>query len=61
MFYLTGDMARALEITRPYTNLKSYLAYKERGIDMLREHEGEIADLGEDDPTNGKENGEETE
>jgi len=62
MFYLTRDMAQALEIERPYTNLKSYLAYKQRGVDTLREHEEEIADLGDDDPANGEdtENGEET-
>ena len=61
MFYLTGDMARASDITRPYTNLKSYLAYKERGVDTLREHEGEIADLGDDDLANGEDAGEEIE
>lgn len=30
MFYLTRDMARALEVPRPYTDLKTYLAYKRR-------------------------------
>ncbi len=30
MFYLTKDMARALEVPRPYTDLKTYLAYKRR-------------------------------
>jgi hypothetical protein len=54
-YYLTTDMARALEIERPYTNLKSYLTYKERGIDALRAHEGEIAAYGEEDPGNGAE------
>jgi hypothetical protein len=52
MFYLTRDMAQALEIERPYTNLKNYLAYKERGVDKLREHEGEIAEIGVDDSAN---------
>jgi len=61
MFYLTGDMARALEIQRPYTNLKSYLAYKERGVDTLREHEDEIVQLGDDDSSNGETNEEEAE
>lgn len=50
MFYLTRDMAQALEVERPYTNLKSYLEYKKRGADVLREHEQEIAELGEDEP-----------
>jgi hypothetical protein len=62
MFYLTGDMARALEIARPYTNLKSYLAYKARGVDTLRAHEEEIAEFGDDDSASGEEeNGEDTE
>ncbi len=39
MFYLTKDMAQALSVTRPYTNLKTYLEYEERGIDTLRAHE----------------------
>lgn len=55
MFYLTRDMAQALDIQRPYTNLKSYLAYKQRGVDTLREHQEEIADLGEDDSVSGEE------
>ena len=55
MFYLTRDMAQALEIERPYANLKNYLEYKKRGVDTLREHEQEIADLGEDGPVNGEE------
>src|SRR6266849_5872892 len=49
MFYLTRDMAQALSVTRPYTNLKKYLEYKERGVDTLRAHEKEIAGLAEDE------------
>ena len=49
MFYLTKDMAQALTVTRPYTNLKTYLEYKKRGVDTLRAHEKEIANLAEDD------------
>ena len=33
----------------PYTNLKTYLEYKERGVDTLRAHEKEIAELAEDE------------
>lgn len=55
MFYLTRDMAQALEIKRPYTNLKNYLEYKQKGIDTLREHQEEIAELGEDEAGNGEE------
>ncbi|MBU6411475.1 MAG: restriction endonuclease [Verrucomicrobia bacterium] len=49
MFYLTRDMARELSIERPYTDLKSYLEYKKRGVDKLRAHEREIARLAEDE------------
>ncbi len=49
MFFLTNDMARALEIDRPYLNLKTYAAYKERGVDTLREHKREIVELGEEE------------
>jgi hypothetical protein len=49
MFYLTRDMAQALTVTRPYTNLKTYLEYKERGIDILRAHVKEIDNLDEDE------------
>lgn len=55
MFYLTKDMAKALEIPRPYTNLKSYLAYKQKGIDTLQEHKEEIAHLNEEEAVNGDE------
>ena len=49
MFYLTRDMAQALSFTRPYTNLKTYLEYKERGVDTLRAHKKEIAKLADDE------------
>ncbi len=48
-FYLTRDMAKALEIERPYMNLKSYLEYKKRGMDILFAHEDEILEAGEDE------------
>lgn len=49
MFYLTKDMAKALEIPRPYTNLKTYLEYKQRGINVLEEHKEEIEQLNEEE------------
>jgi len=49
MYYLTKDMAKALEIERPYTSIKSYLEYKKKGITQLTEHEDEIKRLGEDE------------
>jgi hypothetical protein len=45
MFYLTKDMAKALDIERPYTNLKTYLEYKQRGADTLRKYAKEISSL----------------
>ncbi len=48
MFYLTKDMAQAISIPRPYTNLQSYLKYKVRGIDILQEHKKEILELSDD-------------
>ncbi|MBG6061319.1 hypothetical protein IWX83_001100 [Flavobacterium sp. CG_9.1] len=50
MYYLTKDMAKALEIERPYINLKTYLEYKQRGIDVLKEHQDEINELNEEEP-----------
>ena len=49
MYYLTRDMAEALGVKRPYTNLKTYLEYKERGVDTLRAHKQAIAKLAEDE------------
>lgn len=47
-YYLTNDMAKALEIQRPYTNLKTYLEYKNKGINILNEHKDEILNLEEE-------------
>jgi hypothetical protein len=50
MYYLTKEMAKALEIERPYINLKTYLEYKQRGIDVLKEHQDKINELNEEEP-----------
>jgi hypothetical protein len=55
MFYLTRDMAEALSVKRPYMNLKTYLEYKNRGIDVLRAHKEEIAKLAADEPPSNEE------
>lgn len=55
MYFLTKDMAKALEIPRPYTNLKSYLEYKERGINILAQHKEEIQKLDEENAEAGSE------
>lgn len=52
MFYLTRDMAETIGVKRPYMNLKTYLDYKQRGIDTLKAHQEEIANLAEDEPDN---------
>ena len=49
MYYLTNDMAKALETKRPYTNLKSYLEYKKIGIDILEGRKEEIIKLSAED------------
>lgn len=38
MYYLTVDMAQALGLARPYTNLKTYLEYKQKGRLTLEQH-----------------------
>ena len=43
MYYLTNDMAKALELERPYTNLKEYHEYKSKGRDVLEKNKAEIA------------------
>jgi hypothetical protein len=55
MFYLTKDMALAVSLDRPYTNLKTYLDYKKRGVDTLRAHEKEIIELGEEEAAKAEE------
>jgi hypothetical protein len=57
MYYLTKDMAQALGVQRPYTNLKSYSDYKQRGIDVIKAHKREIEKLSEEeDPSAEQEN-----
>ncbi|HYP41095.1 MAG TPA: type II restriction endonuclease [Chloroflexia bacterium] len=34
MYYLTKDMARAVDMERPYWNLKTYVEYKQRGANL---------------------------
>lgn len=47
-FYLTKDMAAALETKRPYTNLKSYMEYKRLGIETLKDKEALISAMDAD-------------
>jgi len=49
MNFLTTDMAQKAEIKRPYTNLKSYLEYKEKGIDALAGKKALIEKLSAED------------
>lgn len=61
MYFLTKDMAKALEIPRPYTNLKSYFEYKKKGVDVLSEHKAEIEKLSAEDDNEAAEKIEEDE
>jgi hypothetical protein len=45
MYYLAADMARTLEVPRPYVNLKSYFDYKQRVIEILHKFEDQIEQL----------------
>ncbi|MFP5206329.1 MAG: type II restriction endonuclease [Acidobacteriota bacterium] len=47
MFYLTKDMASALEVQRPYSNLKSYLEYRKRGAKLIAGKEKQILEIAE--------------
>jgi Restriction endonuclease EcoRV len=49
MYYLTGDMAQLAKVERPYKDLKTFLAYKAKGMDVLLAHKAEIAKLPEDE------------
>lgn len=49
MYFLTNDMAKALEIPRPYVSLKTYLEYKQKGVGILAEHKEEIEKLNEEE------------
>lgn len=49
MYYLTRDMAEASGVKRPYTNLQSFLDYKQRGLRKLKAHARKIAKLSETD------------
>ena len=61
MYYLTKDMAKAAEIPRPYTNLKTYLDYKQRGYDILEKHRKEIEKFNEEEDVDNDENDTENE
>jgi hypothetical protein len=50
MYYLTRDMAQALSVKRPYANLQQYADYKKKGIDAIRAHEKQIAELTAEEP-----------
>jgi len=49
MYYLTKDMAKKLDVIRPYMNLKTYSEYKQRGAETLKAHADEIANIPDDD------------
>lgn len=44
-YYLTKDMAKTSGTIQPYTNLKSYLSYKEKGRKILEENKEVIENM----------------
>lgn len=52
MYYLTADMARSLEVARPYVDLKSYSEYKQRGNEILQKFQEQIEQLPDDGVAN---------
>jgi len=58
MYYLTTDMARSLEVVRPYIDLKSYSAYKQRGSETLQKFQNQIEQLPEESPSTDEEDAE---
>ncbi len=61
MYYLTKDMATMAGVRRPYTNLKTYAEYKQRGIDVIRAHQQEIEKLAEEQESGGEQESQEGE
>ncbi len=45
MYYLTNDMVNKLNIPRPYIDLKTYAAYKERGARITPEVAASLEEL----------------
>lgn len=58
MYYLTRDMAQALELERPYRNLQTYREYKSRGADVLKAHKQEIRQIAADEAPEAEAEGE---
>jgi hypothetical protein len=58
MYYLTTDMARSLEVVRPYIDLKSYSAYKQRGSEILQKFQNQIEQLPKESPSMDEEDAE---
>ena len=48
-FFLDFETCSESPVGGVHTNLKTYLEYKERGVDTLRAHEKEIAELAEEE------------
>lgn len=55
MYYLSKDMALKAGVPQPYTNLRTYLAYKEKGIKALEANKEKILQLFEEEEAEGKE------
>jgi hypothetical protein len=49
MYFVDEQSSREKGMPRPYTNLKTYLEYKERGFDVLHDNKAIIEKLNEDE------------
>lgn len=52
MYFVDEQSSKEKNIPRPYTNLKSYLEYKERGLESLHSNKEIIEKLKEEEPEN---------
>ena len=52
MYFVDEQSSKEKNIPRPYTNLKSYLDYKERGLESLHSNKDIIEKLKEEEPEN---------
>jgi hypothetical protein len=51
MYFVDEQSSKEKGIPRPYTNLKTYLEYKERGMEALHDNKEIIEKLKEDEET----------
>ena len=55
-FYMTKEMASTAKMDQPYSNLKNYLEYKKKGLEVLKENEEKINKFSEQESAIEEEN-----